>query len=460
MFNHIVLMDRSGEYIWEIVKKYPQIKIILIAEKKPSVLRFIKNKIENIHTFIDYEDFLAIQNVEYIDYQLIEKLKFAQNDIETMLHRILFNNPLAKDIYHQHLSFFAQIFSKQKIDLVLCVGFNLSTPSHLIPFALGKMLGIPVYALEYLPSCPAISINNYNKFERLAFQTPFDKLTPDMLTFYKHCSQQKIKKTLKEKLQQVFGSMLFDFLKCCIKLNFNQTYLGIEYSIFDKILSLYKLKKLRRIYQKISIPPNYEEKYIYYSIHFEPEATVIGKTILESQLTMIKMLAKALPNGWKLYVKEHPHQFMLNTSLTNYLLHNITFFKNSLFYREIKKIKNVELITLNASTKDLIQNSQAIATINGTVTLEAMLANKYAILFSGKAGLFGILDNVFHITSFKDVQLALDTIVSSKKSFSSKIEFEKLKKHIANIEDSDFYHNLFTTIETHTKTIQPTGEKL
>lgn len=460
MFKKIILLDRDGEHIEEFIRRYPNIQIILVAEKKQKILELLKQKARNIITFIEYDNFLTIQNSKKINYKTIEKLKNIQNDIEVMLHRIMLNNPIAKDIYHQHLSYFTQIFQNNQIDLILCSEYNLSTPNHLIPFGLGKLLGIPTYAIERIPSYPAISINNYNNSERLIFSTQNKCLTQDMLVFYKHRSLQQTKKTIRDKIEHFFGSVFIEFIKCIVKRSFRRKYLGIEYSFFDKMSSLFALKKMKKKYQKIAVLPNFEEKYIYYSIHLEPEATVIGKTILESQLTMIKMLSSALPNGWKLYVKEHPHQFMLNTSLTHYFLHNITFFKNYLFYQEIKKLPNVKLISLDVSTRDLIKNSQAISTINGTVTLEAMLENKCAILFSGKASLYGILDNVLHVASFQDLEQAIETITLSKHCFSPNKGFEKLKKYIAGTQDSNFYQNLFTTIEEHAKTIQPTGESL
>lgn len=459
MFKNIVLLDRSGEFVESIIQRYNKINIILVAEHTVRVQHLLKVYKKNIVIFIDYDAPLEIQHTENIDYNLIYKMKFIQIDIETMLHRIMLNNPLAKDIYHQHLSYFAKLFKTYMIDLILCTEFNLATPNHLIPFGLGKLLGIPTYAIEHLPSCPAISINNYNLPERLILKENFADLTPELLVFYKHISLQKPPTTIKSKIERITGRLFIEFCRCIIKRSFKNTYLGIQYSFFQKLNSLFTLKKARRIYQRLSIAPNYDEKYIYYSIHFEPEATIIGKTTLESQLTMIKMLANAIPKDWKLFVKEHPHQFMLNTNLTHYFLHNITFFKNITFYQEIKKLKNVRLISLNTSTKDLIRHAQAVASINGTVALEAMLEKKYAILFSGKAGLYGVLQNILHISSYKDLQSAIE-IIKCPSTFNPSEGFEKLKNFIMHTENPRFFHNLFTTIEEHAKTIQPTGEKL
>ena len=458
MFKNIVLLDRGVEYLESLLARYPQANIILVAEKQPSITPLLERYASHIVHFIDYNDFLAIQHVEDIDYELIAKMKSVQIDIEIMLHRIMLNNPLAKDIYHQHLSFFAHIFKRYPIDLILCTEFNLSTPSHLIPFGLGKLLGIPTYALERLASYPAITINNYNLSERLVFQTPFHSLEPQSIVFYKFAKPAP--RNLIEKAEALFGAVFVELGKCIIKRSFTRKYLGVQYSFLHKLYSFFQLRVTQKLYKKLATKPSLQEKYIYYSLHVEPEATIIGKTLLESQLTMIKMLSHALPSGWKLYVKEHPHQFLLNTTLTSYFLHNIDFFKNAQLYKEIKKLKNVELISLDISPKDLIAHSQAIATINGTATLEAMLAGKRAILFSAKASLFGILKNVLHIASYAQLKQALESIASTPYSLDAKQEFSDFTRHIADMREANFHANLFSTIEAHSKAIAPTGAQL
>lgn len=461
MFHNIVLLDRGGDYIEEIHNKYPTASIFLVSEKCQKVENLLAKYSNYILLFIDYNNLPEAQDIESIDYEIIKKMKSIQIDIETMLHRVIFNNPLAKDIYYQHLSLFVKIFKNHQIDLILCTEYNLATPNHLIPFGLGKLLGIPTYAVEHLPSCAAASLNNYNNSERVVFYKPYKNLSINNLIFYQHRSLQNPPKNLKERLYKLLGAMFIEFAKCILERRFHRKYLGMSYSYWKKLYSLFLLKKLKKAYKKYSIKPDYNAKYIYYSIHMEPEATIIGKTILDSQLTMIKMIAHALPKNWKLYVKEHPHQFMLNTSLTHYFLHNITFFKNLEFYQEIQKLNNTYLISIDAQTPLLIKNSQAIATVNGTVTLEAMLANKYAILFSGKSGLYGILGNTIHITSFEELKKAIEKIsLCAEKKFSHQNEMNILRKFVIDREDSDFYHNLFKTIEDHSKTIKPTGETL
>ena len=457
MFKNIVLLDRGVEYLESLLARYPQANIILVAEKQPSITPLLERYASHIVHFIDYNDFLAIQHVEDIDYELIAKMKSVQIDIEIMLHRIMLNNPLAKDIYHQHLSFFAHIFKRYPIDLILCTEFNLSTPSHLIPFGLGKLLGIPTYALERLASYPAITINNYNLSERLVFQTPFHSLEPQSIVFYKFAKPAP--KNLIEKAEALFGAVFVELGKCIIKRSFTRKYLGVQYSFLHKLYSFFQLRATQKLYKKLATKPSLQEKYIYYSLHVEPEATIIGKTLLESQLTMIKMISHALPSGWKLYVKEHPHQFMLNNEISHYFINNLDFFKNISLYQEIKKLHNVSLVSLDISSKELLQNAQAIATFGGTITLESAHYNIPAILFNPLESVYARLYNTLHVQSYQDLQKALEKLQNNfLKNKESNLEY--IKDYLANPQAPNFHANLFSTIEAHSKAIAPTGAQL
>lgn len=463
---NLILFDRGGSILEYILRCKKDKIILLVYEKHPKVIDLITSYSDRIVYTIDYEQLLSVQDVEHIDYNLIRKLKFAQIDVETMLHRIMLNNPLAKDIYHQHLSFFTKIFKKNHIDLLLSSEPNLASPNHHIPFALCQFLGIPCYSLNAYHQT-AIALGNYNKpntQRHIVYGSTIVSSNIQNIVYYKpqtkiENTQRSLRRILKDFILKFGGEMLSQFLVCCSKFNFQQNRLGIQYSYWKKLFYFIKYKKLENFYNNHSIIPNLDEKYIYYSIHFEPEASIIGKTLLESQLTIIKMLAKALPQDWKLYVKEHPHQFMLNNEVAHYFINNLDFFKNITFYKEIQKIPNTTLVSLEVSSKDLMLNSQAIATLGGTITLESALHNIPAILFNPFESVYGVLDHTLHILSYSDLLQAMQKL---QNGFQEKInaKLEKLEKYLADPNDENFYKNLFDTIEEHAKTIQPTGETL
>ena len=315
---NIVLLDRDGNLLEYILKHRNDNIVILVCEKGKKVTELLETYANSgrIHHIVDYDKLLDIQSVESIDYSLIEKMKPMQIDIETMLHRIMLNNPLAKDIYHQHLSYFSQIFQANHIDFLLCSEPNLCTPNHHIPLGLSKLANIPSYFLvTYHSQALALLYHGKQTKQFLSFTATTIKAKVKDILFYKPQTKStktptSLAKKIRFTLSQTMGEIFTQFLVCIAKKNFMQDRLGIPYSYWTKLYYFFKYKQLKRFYDKHAIKPNLQEKYIYYSIHVEPEAAIIGTTLLESQLTVIKMLSHALPSGWKLYVKEHPHQFL------------------------------------------------------------------------------------------------------------------------------------------------------
>ncbi|PCH67682.1 MAG: hypothetical protein COC01_05210 [Bacteroidetes bacterium] len=118
---------------------------------------------------------------------------------------------------------------------------------------------------------------------------------------------------------------------------------------------------------KVFKQPGYNQKYILYPVHYQPEATVeIWASYYSNQLETIIKLAKSIPIDHMLYVKEH--RAVLGSK-------PITFYKN------LKKMPNVRLISPSADITELIKNAKAIAILTGTVGLEAIFWNKPVIIF-------------------------------------------------------------------------------
>ncbi len=122
---------------------------------------------------------------------------------------------------------------------------------------------------------------------------------------------------------------------------------------------------------------NFNEKFIYFALHVEPERTSLPEGgIFNDQIKAIKLLRKSVPHDIKIFIKEHPNQFWLKDSCIDTL-----FFKGINFYKKIKKIKNVQILKLNTNPDDLISKSICTATITGTSGWEALKLGKKAIVF-------------------------------------------------------------------------------
>jgi hypothetical protein len=142
----------------------------------------------------------------------------------------------------------------------------------------------------------------------------------------------------------------------------------LGYRIYDYHYTLIRsgrisYTRLTKLFKK----PLYDDKYILYPVHFQPEATTdIWAPYYSDQLQTIKSIARSLPLGYYLYVKEH--SAILGS-------------KSIKFYKEISKIPNVRLIDPKNNISELIKNSSAVIVLTSTTGLEAILWNKPTIVF-------------------------------------------------------------------------------
>ena len=81
----------------------------------------------------------------------------------------------------------------------------------------------------------------------------------------------------------------------------------------------------------------------------------------------IETLARALPAGWKVVVKENPAQRFAKRELG--------------FYEHLAGIPAVHLVSKQENTFDLIERCDAVATITGTAGWEALFRGKPSIAF-------------------------------------------------------------------------------
>lgn len=108
--------------------------------------------------------------------------------------------------------------------------------------------------------------------------------------------------------------------------------------------------------------------YVFYPLHKQPEASVdvIGR-YYEDQYVNILNIWRGLPEGWKLFVKEHS---------------NAVGDRSIFFYRKIAKLKGVVIIGVGADSHELIRNSLAVVTVSGTAAYESALMGKSSLTFA------------------------------------------------------------------------------
>jgi hypothetical protein len=214
---------------------------------------------------------------------------------------------------------------------------------------------------------------------------------------------------------------------------------------------LYKYK-LRRACYLLQSPPPSDKPYIFLALHYQPErnSNPVGG-IFADQVLAVEMIAKNLPEGWKVVVKEHTQQ--LHPYSKGERSRDIS------FYRDINHISNVCLVSENLSSFDLIDGAAAVATISGSAGWEALCRGKATLVFG--AAWYQYCRGVFRIRTNDECRLALrriaDGLVASDsdiKIFLSTLENVSCKGIIdptieerGNLDDSMIARNMALAIE-------------
>lgn len=122
------------------------------------------------------------------------------------------------------------------------------------------------------------------------------------------------------------------------------------------------LARRRYLNQNLSGRP-----FAFYPLHYQPEAsTLVHGSYFDNQLEVVGNLARSMPAGWDLVVKEH--FYMAGQRRLS-------------FYRELRRIPNVRLIALSVPTNRLIREAAVITVVTSTCGLEASLIGRPVVMF-------------------------------------------------------------------------------
>jgi hypothetical protein len=139
--------------------------------------------------------------------------------------------------------------------------------------------------------------------------------------------------------------------------------------------------------------------YVYFPLHYEPERTTTPDGgAFTDQLRAIARLRALLPRDHAICVKEHPSQF--NPFMKGHLG------RTPAFYDALRRIEGVHLLPPEASSAALLIGAAGVATITGTVGLEAALLGKRTLVF-GHPWFAGCPNTFAHAEAQTDIAEAL-----------------------------------------------------
>ena len=187
--------------------------------------------------------------------------------------------------------------------------------------------------------------------------------------------------------------------------------------LINKTKTILKKIENKKIYIKLS---NYDldlkKEYLFVAFQYQPEKSTcpLGNRF-NNQILMLRKIREMLPEKIKIYVKEHPSQFIFDHTRFGEIN------RDKEFYNKIIQIPNVELVPIDFNSFDLIDNSIAVASITGSIGWEAVNRGKNALCF-GYSWMRNC-EGIHTILSDEDLIEKIDSILSG----NLKVNIDKVK---------------------------------
>jgi hypothetical protein len=106
---------------------------------------------------------------------------------------------------------------------------------------------------------------------------------------------------------------------------------------------------------------------VYFPLHVQPEFNIdVRAPFCTNQLALIESIAKSIPVGYRLVVKDHP---------------GMRGYRPMSYYRQLKRLYNVQLLSPAIDSHSIIQNSEVVLTIVGTTAWEGILYERPVVAF-------------------------------------------------------------------------------
>ena len=161
----------------------------------------------------------------------------------------------------------------------------------------------------------------------------------------------------------------------------------------------FEVRKRKNFLDKMALKKIPNENFIYFPLQVSPEATTLFQApYFSDQIALIKNIAKSLPIGYFLYVKEHPVQ-------------GIKYWRPIEFYKEIIDLPNAKLIHPFLDSKELISKCSLVTAITGTGGFEALFFKKPVLLFSNT--FYDCVSMVHKFTNFSELPSQIKNIIES-----------------------------------------------
>ena len=309
--------------------------------------------------------------------------------------------------YERHLHIISEVFSSFECFL------QRVNPEFVCCGGVGSFEGAVVYSVCKRNQVPVYGLANVGDGQFYYWQNERTQQIPKLEEFYLHLESSNVQvngnaamdiasRVRNSTSEYMRKGKLFTFLQGLRRLAYQQAMrkaLGLKkpgevpFSSKASYIARNYLnyrKEMRREY----LPIEEIEKldYVFYPLHFEPEASLNGiEPYFTNQMYAVELLSKSVPAGVYVLVKEHP------SGVGNRPRH---------WMDTIAGFPRVKLINPFVSSLEIIHHSLATATITGTPGLEAAIIGK-PVISLGPCYRFNFVKHVF----FANDMLALRELI-------------------------------------------------
>lgn len=186
---------------------------------------------------------------------------------------------------------------------------------------------------------------------------------------------------------------------------------------WKRYLSFSRRKKirLRSEYDRVSRSDWADAPFIYFPLHYQPEMTSVprgGQWF--DQIAVIAAIAAALPDGWRVVVKEHPSTFV------RHLFGEQGRYDG--YYETLASIRSVAVAPLGEPASAILSHCRGVATVAGSTGVEAVLRGKPAIVFGHPW--YRSMPGVVRVTQAADLPEAVAAVCAGRVDTPSQHEIE------------------------------------
>lgn len=341
-------------------------------------------------------------------------LEHFENKHSLSLNDVLAKNKLIKNktdeneikvLYYCYLKSLEIYLKRNEIDLIFCScisdAFTYGT------YLLGKSMGIPflypmvarvsehLYLADSLlsgPVCLQKEGPSYEEVETIINETFQNKIQPSYANFEYLM--------IKRGISISHFKTLYDLVK--IKFSSRSKYIYLSNGILNSLSDFIKRKLSNRELNKVIKYNHIEEiqemNFIYWPLHFHPEAgTIILGRWIHDQYEILKAISRVLPHNVKLFIKEH---------------RGSSGRRDLGFYKNISELPGVEFVNHAIDTFDMINFSQGVAVITGTAGLEALALNQSVMTFGDVH--YNKIKTVVKASDFSKIRSSVKELLQNK----------------------------------------------